>query len=71
MCISFSNTKNAFLWVVLQNKRKMCFLWFLVWSAVMEIVNPHAADPDIYRHLASQNNIERSGSGWLNNLACF
>lgn len=37
----------------------------------MEIVNLHAADPDIYRHLASQNNIERSGSGWLNNLACF
>lgn len=37
----------------------------------MEIVNPHAADPDIYRHLASQNNIERIGSGWLNNLACF
>ena len=71
MCISVSNTKNAFLWGVLQNKRKMCFLWFLAWSVVMEIVNLHATDPDIYRHLASQNNIEKSGSGWLNNLACF
>ena len=37
----------------------------------MEIVNPHAADQDIYQHLASQNNIAKSGSGWSNNLACF